>query len=314
MTGVNSGTAPAYGGRMRVAKALTAVLLMNLSTGCASNPGDDPNAPMAEEDVGAADRAGVTVDPLLMPKAVVSYLQMQGWNDHHLMWHTARRWDLLSPSDRDWAVRKGWKRAALQEGAPGNGLEFLAMHRVMLRTLQQRYPTYAHLFDGWETPPTDPKDKKDPLPHHGTDPFDDHMLDAISRLETQITSFKSDDELGRFLETSLAPTAKDPHQHSSDLAAGIHNYIHNRFTDPSSAIDIGDPSVNLANKRFWRLHGWIDAIWTKYRAAKHLGEDDPVYKQALLDAQSGMHDHSMKGLGSSPDPMPATFHHLFALD
>ena len=90
--------------------------------------------------------------------------------------------------------------------------------------------------------------------------------------------------------------------------------MHNRFSDPKSAIDIGDPSVNLGNKRFWRLHGWIDAVWTKYRAIRKLGEDDPVYKQALIDAQAGMHDHTMKGLGGAAgDPMPESLHHLFAL-
>ena len=39
-----------------------------------------------------------------------------------------------------------WVRADAQEGAPGDGLAFLTMHRVMLGTLRATFPEHAHLF------------------------------------------------------------------------------------------------------------------------------------------------------------------------
>ncbi len=263
----------------------------------------------------AADRVGGAVDPLRLPTTIVTFENQNGWGNHHIEWHTERRWDLLDSSSVAWAKRQGWIRATLQEGTAGNGLEFLAMHRVMIRQLREQFPKSVALFVGWETPPTDPKDKADPLPHGATDPFDDHMLDAISTLETKLAGFKSDDDLGRYLETALRPTASNASARATDLAAGLHNYIHNRFSDSSSAIDIGDPTVNLANKRFWRLHGWIDATWTKFRAAKGLTESDPAYQAALQAAAMHLaHSSALKATAGAPDPIPDSIRHPWAND
>jgi hypothetical protein len=44
-------------------------------------------------------------------------------------------------------------------------------------------------------------------------------------------------------------------------------------------------SVNLQNKRFWRLHGWIEARWTAFRTMNHLTETDPAYAAAIAKAE-----------------------------
>ena len=253
---------------------------------------------------GAADGWGASADPLLMPKSIVTYLNDHHWGQMHLEWHTERRWNLLPPSSLAYAKKQGWTRASLQEGQAGNGIEFLAMHRMMMQMLIEEYPTTKKYFAGWSTLPTDPRDKHDPLPAGADTEFDGEMLMAIDRLETDLPSFKSDDELGLFIETSLRPTASDPNARTTDKEAGIHNYIHNRFADPSSKIDVGDPTVNLQNKRFWRLHGWIDHIWTEYRAQAGLTDDDPVYQAAMKKAMAEM-PMTSKGLGGpEEDPPP----------
>ncbi|HTL37818.1 MAG TPA: hypothetical protein VL326_32025 [Kofleriaceae bacterium] len=254
---------------------------------------------------GPADGWGTSADPLLMPKVTVDYLKTHKWGMMHLKWHTERRWDLMPASSLDYAKQHGWTRSTLQEGMTGNGIEFLAMHRMMMQMLIEEAPTTKKYFAGWTTPPTDPRDTRDPLPDGATDPFDDTMLMTIDRLENHLDTFTSDDELGRYIETSLRPTKLQPNRRTTDKSAGIHNYIHNRFADPSSKIDVGDPTVNLQNKRFWRLHGWIDRIWTKYRALKGLTDDDPVYGAAMRKAMAEMPLDS-KGLGDPvSDPPPA---------
>jgi hypothetical protein len=277
---------------------MTRFVLFVLLAGCATSPNGGSSG-----DDGAADTWGPGADPLLMPPAVVRYIDENQWGDMHLKWHTVRQWDLLNPSDQSWAQGKGWKRADVQEGLAGNGLEFLAMHRMMMQMLIQVDANAQQLLVGWTTPPTDPMDKRDPLPNEDTTPFDTNMLAAIDKLENHIDSFTSDDDLGLYIETSLRPTADDPSSRATDRSAGIHNYIHNRFSDSSSKIDIGDPTVNLKNKRFWRLHGWIDGLWTKYRAQAGKTDMDADYQAALMVAMANM-PPPKSGLGAGEGDQP----------
>jgi hypothetical protein len=260
---------------------------------------------------------GATADPLKMPTAIVAFEKSKMWGMHHLEWHTERQWDLLSTSDRAWAEKQMWKRADVQEGENGNGLEFLAMHRAMIQILVAKFPANADLFKGWSVPPTDPRDKTNALPHGQTTPFDAEMLKAIAELETHVDSFASDDELGLYIETKLRPITGNPEHRSADATTGIHNYMHNRFEDPSSKINIGDPSVNLQNQLFWRLHGWIDARWTAFRAVKHLRDDDPAYAAAMKKAHDMMDGGMHMGVGMGDmccdgEDAPASLRQFFA--
>jgi hypothetical protein len=285
---------------------MRAFVIVALIAGC--GPGE---VSLDDEVAGEDGKADSLSTSLKMPKAICDYENANMWGMHHVEWHTERRWDLLSASDLAWAKSHGYTRAAKQEGQAGNGLEFLAMHRAMIQMLRQQFPSQTALFDGWETPPTNPRDKQNPLPHGATTPFDDHMLDAISELETQLSKLKSDDDLGLYIETQLRPIAGNPSHRSSDLSTGIHNYMHNRFSDPSSPINIGDPTVNLENKMFWRLHGWIDARWTAFRAEKGLSDNDPAYLAALDAAMMQMHHHD-GGVKGAPmdDTVPESLRHF----
>ena len=256
--------------------------------------------------------AAATTDPNQMPQDIVAFEDAGGWGNHHLEWHTERQWDLLNASDLAWAKKQGWKRADIQEGAAGNGFEFLIMHRAMLTILRGKFPQEVRYFTGWATPPTDPKSKSFPLPGGAKTPFDKNMLAAIAKLQNHLDQFASEDDFGLYLETSLRPVAGKPDAQSSDPTTGIHNYIHNRFSDSNSPIDMGDPSKNLANKVFWDLHGWIDARWTAYRAQHNLSDDDPTFQAALKNAID-MFSSNMKlggsegGDGPPPDSLTKFF-------
>ena len=289
-------------------------LVMVLATGCAANT-DEPTTDPASDQSGDDEVIAASKDPLAMPAPMLSFLKSQDWGTHHLEWHTVRQWDRLQPSDQAWAKKQGWSRASLMEGQKGNGLEFLAMHRVMIHMLCAKFPEDANLFAGWTVPPTDAMDKNDPAPMG--DAFDPVKAKAIDKLMNHLADFQSDDELGVYLETSLRPTTKDPNARSTDKSAGLHNYLHNRFQDSNSKIDIGDPSVNLQNKRFWRLHGWIESRWTAFRTLKGLTDKDPAYQAAIkkgedmLAMKAGGTVGGTKGVS---EPPPLSLRKFFAQD
>jgi|SRR5580658_7958563 hypothetical protein len=223
----------------------------------------------------------------LIPKEVSDWMDLRGWGPHHKLWHWERWYD-VQPRVRPYVNRHG-ARAGRQEGDTGNGLDFLAMHRTMIRVLRQYFPRYDGIWHGWRDVPTDPDDPADPtdvMPSNGSvRDFSPGMLNSLDRLKHHLSDFDNDDELGLFIETQI----RSGH-FSSDPSIGIHNYLHDRFAlnkqktcDPDIGISMLNFFGNIKNQRFWRLHGWIDRVWTRFRDLKGLKEDDPAYQRALRD-------------------------------
>jgi hypothetical protein len=79
----------------------------------------------------------------------------------------------------------------------------------------------------------------------------------------------------------------------------------------SSPNSLGNQAVNIGNYMFWKLHGWIDTIWERYRTAKGLTADEPKLVQALVDQCREMHalglvfDPSLATQPGAPMPPPA---------
>jgi hypothetical protein len=231
-----------------------------------------------------------------MPSAATKFIDANDMGDHHLGWHMSRQWDRLDASDRDWLTKQGWSRADAQEGDPGNGLEFLAMHRFVLNTMRAlpELASQVALFDGWTRVP-DPEDgdvassgadsiAQNPLAPGADADIPAAFRTAIARCQDpaeRLKQFASDDDLGRFLETQA--------NQAGVSGAGVHNYLHNRFSQPGSSVDLGDPQKNFKNQVFWRLHGWIDRCWSTYRTAMNKKDDDPDYVAALAKGAAEMH-------------------------
>lgn len=257
-----------------------------------------------------------------MPQEMIQWMRARNWGPHHDEWHYCRRFDYwpalaaqgnAGAADRvAYAQQQGWQRIDPQEGAAGAGLVFLAMHRAMLTLLAREFPQHFHFLRGWPTPPLDPSDVEDPV--IGGAAFDDARRLGIQRAQTQPDSFASEDEFGTFVETNLAPVSGDPLARHADQQRGAHNYLHNRWTDTTSAINLGDPRVNFENARFWKLHGWIDHQWWRFRRARQLSDTDPAYR-ALIDSHLQMMDNPHAHHHSAPHvavPRPAAFSRSFA--
>lgn len=256
----------------------------------------------------------------VMPAEILAYMNACQWSTHHAAWHGARIWHLIGDAGKAFVTRHAGGQASRQEGAPGNGMDFLAMHRVMLETLRTGFPTHSRLLDGWVTVPIDPNDPNDPKPQNLTPAaFDSKRIDAVRRIEDDIGSYKDDDDLGLFIQTRLRPLPNDPRRTSTDPTVGLHNYLHERFSSPGSGVDMERSDENFKNQRFWRLHGWIDARWQAFREAKHLGPNDPVYVAAMKEQRDHMmahptpaRDHA-KAMTMVPEPVPHDVRNRFAV-
>lgn len=217
--------------------------------------------------------------PNIVPKKVHEYLEKYQWGDYHIVFHMSRKWYLLGDNGRGWLKRVGEASADLQEGDPGNGIEFLAMHRAMIQHLSNRW--------GNEAVTNDPDGRtkfKDVLKGWTTD---DDVIEALEKRGGDVAkfraglaklndfrSFATEDEFGNFIQTTLRLSGEvDPNDsairfYARDMApgAGFHNWLHGQFMDDSSPIDVGNPQTNLSNIMFWRIHGWIEAKWKQFEA------------------------------------------------
>jgi hypothetical protein len=249
------------------------------TTGDGTNaPGEVTNlGPKCDEDNPVTTSSTDGSTDKLIPEPIIQYERRLNWGCIHRQYHDTRQWDWIinDPKQADrvaYMKKMNWTRATILEGSPTSGLDFLAMHRAMLGTLKSRFPEQADLFKGWTAVPTEAT-AADPVPPSSVSgTFWASMVTAIARLENDVGSFATEDELGLFIDTQHRPTAEDPLARSTEKGTGVHTYLHVRFDDAKSPVRMQRFSRNLESQVFWRVHGWVDRIWSKWRTAK--GRDD----------------------------------------
>lgn len=260
--------------------------------------------PVADQDVGPKDLVDEVGEPILPPK-IIDWMSMHKWQRQHFAWHTVRLIDRFCPgvdwskvTDRNVALCKrtemifdrGLWREPLQSGAPGDGYIFFAMHRHMLRTLRQAFPEHLDLFEGFKHIPLTKDDPENPMP--GRDiVWSEPMLEAIDKLEhleDHLDEFPTEDDLGRYIESSAVWTEANPAQ-PKDPTGGLHFALHIQFSVIGSPLFSISSGRNIESRSFWKLHGWIDNVWQKYRDLKEIPEDDRPYVEALLGQCEEMH-------------------------
>jgi hypothetical protein len=287
-------------------KLLALALVSSLSFGvaaCATDEAVDDSGDLGGD--GKADGApnvrwSSTIKNIV-PKNVHEYLEKYQWGDYHIVFHMSRKWFLLGDPGRDWLKRVGESRPALQEGDPGNGVEFLTMHRAMIEHLDARW--------GTEPVTNDPDGRRtfsEVLRGYSTDA---EMIAALEKRGGDVAKFKaalpkinnfasfaSEDEFGNFLQTTLRLSGEvDPnnsairfYSRDATVGAGLHNWLHGQFQDAASPIDVGNPQTNLSNIMFWRIHGWIEAKWQQFEAVHRR---TPLEMMAFTQQMERFHLH-----------------------
>lgn len=226
-----------------------------------------------------------TARDVLMPQPVLDWINEHGLNEAHDAWHATRRWDQTCNVSNAPAescrfgralVAQNLFRAEYQQGAPGAGLAFLHMHRHMLLMFKAAFPTHLELFRSWTHVPRSADDPENTMPWRELTWTADNLVgfDILENIEQHIGMFPTEDDLGNFMESTFRWTPEDPTVAKGMPGAAMHGAIHREYSVRGSPANMGSPATSLPNYTFWKLHGFIDDVWERYRAAKDLAVDD----------------------------------------
>lgn len=242
---------------------------------------------------------GFSID-VLVPQAIIDWMDERELEEAHFAWHLVRRWDELCGAS--FATGEGCDfaqslqsqslmRATAQQGAPGAGSAFLAMHRHMIQMLEAAFPGHRGLFSSFTHVPLSQSDGQNPMPWRNIVWTPDNLLgfDLLEHIEDHLDQFPDEDALGLYIESNVIWTPANPFVASGLPGAGVHAALHNQWAVQDSPANLGRLDLALRNFVFWKLHGFIDDVWQRYRVAKGLRDDDPAYVQLLDDECYGMH-------------------------
>jgi hypothetical protein len=250
---------------------------------------------------------------LVLPKGVLDWMGDRVWEQSHDAWHNIRRCGgsgfpggaggILSGGGGGVDVCSHTELVPEDQECEnaGDGYQFLVMHRHMIQALKQSFPAHADLFNGF---PKFPRQATD-VPMQWRDRWGTgwsqqvlQIADRLENIEQNLSSpdFATEGDLGKYIQCGAGLNS-------------IHGALHFKWVVMESPHSLGKQTVNIDNYMFWKLHGWIDDIWERYRVAKGLKPDEPKLKQALFDQCYEMHqlghlfDSSVVPPGST-EPLP----------
>jgi hypothetical protein len=250
---------------------------------------------------------------------VLQWMSDNKWPGAHVIWHAVRTCAGTMTSDgllrplgypnlcKDYPVLIPKDQTC---ATSGDGYQFLLFHRHMLQTLKQLWPKHAADFDGFPKFPT----KSEELPTMWKDEpnfmWSAQVLEAAAigdNIEQHLDKFPDEGVLGYWLQcqSGLGKPAFVP----ADFPyVGLHFDLHGKWArSPGTAHGLNNGQVNVTNYMFWKLHGWIDKVWEKYRVAKGLttagSPQMEKYKRDMVQACNEM-DIEQAILKSTPGSGP----------
>jgi hypothetical protein len=145
---------------------------------------------------------------LLEPQIVLDWMDENEFAQAHDGWHLVRKWDQTcrmsnAPADCLTAqnlTSQGLERAPIQQGAPGDGLAFMMMHRHMIMMLKTAFPKHTKLFEGFTKVPRAVGDAENPVPGRQISwtPSNVTGFDTLENIEKHLDQFPTEDDLGAF--------------------------------------------------------------------------------------------------------------------
>jgi hypothetical protein len=230
-------------------------------------------------------------DTVVQPE-VLQWMTDNEWQGAHVIWHAVRGCDsgaaagLLAPLGlpnlcRDYEFLVPADQTCR---TAGDGYQFLLFHRHMIETLKQLWPKHAEDFDGFEKFPT----SKEELPEvwNENDPtWNAQILEAAAigdDIEEHLDLFPDEGSLGIWLQCPVGQRA--PAFAPQLPYIGLHFNLHDQWSrGANSTHGLNNGQVNITNYMFWKLHGWIDKVWEKYRVAKGITNDAAAMQKYRSD-------------------------------
>jgi hypothetical protein len=219
------------------------------------------------------------VDLTVQPE-VLAWFKARVWEQAHFQWHNIRRCSgggMGATADaKGGGINPCKSNPELiptnQEGkGAGDGLEFLAMHRHMIQSLKQLWPKHSEQFEGWEHFPTKASD----VPQQwqaSWSAWAANVTTAAAKADDPAShmseaGFESEGAFGQWIQTT----------------SGLHGALHFKWVrSMNDEHGLGNQFANIDNYMFWKMHGWIDKVWDRYRAAKNKKPTDQDIKDAVL--------------------------------
>ena len=236
---------------------------------------------------------------LALPQDVLAWMGERVWEASHDAWHNVRRCQVGFGRGNALCSRPELVPADQECASAGDGYQFLVMHRHMMQALRQAFPKTPDLFAGFPKFPYDAQD----VPAQWRDRFGSGWSSSIKEtasvlenIEKELDRFPTEGDLGRFIQCGTGFGG----------ASSIHAALHFKWVVNDSPYSLGKQPVNIDNYMFWKLHGWIDQVWERYRVAKGLTPDEPKLQQALTAQCREMDTLGKVVSGSVPtSPRPA---------
>jgi hypothetical protein len=267
------------------------------------------------------------IDLILQPE-VLDWFHAHNWEDVHVEWHAIRTCNISSKGQGTLInICKYTQLIPTDQNCQtsGDGYQFLLAHRHMIRMLSELWPKHADDFKGFDHFPQSADDvpaqwKAAWKPWSSTTLQNGLMGDNMDKQENY-SKFKNEGELGFWLQC-LAGQAL-PNDPGSTASGGIHFDLHGQWVRTmNSTHALNNGNANVDNYMFYKIHGWIDSVWAKYRKAKGLSDDDPQFKADMLAQCREMDEEmqlSLQALGpqggtgittdNTPLPMESGFFH-----
>jgi len=229
---------------------------------------------------------------LVLPKPVLGWMGARLWEVSHDAWHNVRRCKGggAPPTSTAICAHKELIPPDQECSDAEDGYEFLVTHRHMIMTLRAAFPQHADLFQGFPHFPFDATD----VPVQWQSRWGtgwSAQIQATARtleaIESNLSQFPTEGDLGKYIQCGGMASG----------ASSIHGALHFKWVVNSSPYSLGKQTVNIDNYMFWKLHGWIDEIWERYRVAKGLTPDEPKLMEAML-----VQCREMQALGNAVDP------------
>jgi hypothetical protein len=272
--------------------------------------GYDPHPTDAALADGYAEyESGGQVDTTVQPE-VIAWMEENKWQSAHYQWHAVRRCgggglgggllgDMAGSEEN-----VGIDICSLAEVPAdqecengGDGYQFMVMHRHMITSLKSLWPNHTEQFEGWDTFPT----SMDVIPEAWQDvPLDwsDSILanaDKADNIADHLDEFATEGDFAQWMQCT---------------GSQLHGELHFQWVRMSNQDHgLGNQFRNIDNYMFWKMHGWMDKVWEKYRVAKGMGPDDQKLQDDMLaqcremDALALIVDPSLEQ-GASDEPLP----------
>jgi hypothetical protein len=263
-------------------------------------------------------QAGANQIDLIMPKEIRDWMTERGMQRSHDDWHLIRQLDgrcfqsNATPESCAFAQQladRGLKRYRYQECSrlepgdtgPGDGKQFMWEHRHMIESMNQAFPQHKQLFTGFEKVPRSTSDPNNPMPWKAINwsASQNAAIDLLENIEQNVDMFEDEEYLAWYIQCRVLWTTQNPNGPTDNANSGFHLAMHGQWAVFGSPSSVGEQRVSIENFVFWKLHGWIDQIWRRYRAAKGLTDEEPEYKEGLFNMCKEMHEITLLREGQS---------------